>query len=143
MFIFVIDIVIVINNVIVIVINIVIVIVINNVIVIVINIVIVIVINIVIVIVINIVIDIVIIVIVLLLFIIIIVVIIVIICYFSDLEFHWNGDRMVQSEYEEEEMRRTSVPFISRFVRCISCHGNTIYWGDDGTNLKMLQWKKG
>ena len=142
MFIFVIDIVIVINNVIVIVINIVIVIVINNVIVIVINIVIVIVINIVIVIVINIVIDIVIIVIVLLLFI-IIVVIIVIICYFSDLEFHWNGDRMVQSEYEEEEMRRTSVPFISRFVRCISCHGNTIYWGDDGTNLKMLQWKKG
>ncbi len=31
----------------------------------------------------------------------------------------------------------------SRCVRCICYHGNKIYWGDDGTNLKMLEWNEG
>ena len=47
---------------------------------------------------------------------------------------------MESTSNEEEEATPISY---SRCVRCICYHGNKIYWGDDGTNLKMLEWTQG
>ena len=35
------------------------------------------------------------------------------------------------------------VPFYLRCVRCIAAHEGHVYWGDDGTNVKVLQCETG
>ena len=52
----------------------------------------------------------------------------------------WNASVRRSSEQEDEEDEFQEVSsFSSRCVRCLCCHGNKIYWGDDGTNLKCLE----
>ena len=43
----------------------------------------------------------------------------------------------------EDSDEERDVMGYSRCVRCICYYGNKIYWGDDGTNLKMLEWNEG
>ena len=35
------------------------------------------------------------------------------------------------------------VPFYPRCVRCIAAHEGRVYWGDDGTNVKVLHCETG
>ena len=35
------------------------------------------------------------------------------------------------------------VPFYPRCVRCVAAHERHVYWGDDGTNVKVLQCETG
>ena len=58
---------------------------------------------------------------------------------FSDLQVRWNASVRRSSEEDEEDEPQEVSPFSSRCVRCLCCHGNKIYWGDDGTNLKCLE----
>ena len=35
------------------------------------------------------------------------------------------------------------VPFRARCIRCLCVHGSVVYWGDDGTNIKVLDISNG
>ena len=39
--------------------------------------------------------------------------------------------------------RSIHVPFYPRCVRCLAAYKGHVYWGDDGTNVKVLQCETG
>ena len=50
-------------------------------------------------------------------------------------EVCWNSSQI--------ESSGEGSPLSSRCVRCIAAYQETVYWGDDGTNLKTLDCKSG
>ena len=59
-----------------------------------------------------------------------------------------NPDKLVLpalpvAHYPSEADNEGDIPFYPRCVRCITAHGDCVYWGDDGTNVKVLNCTTG
>ena len=65
-------------------------------------------------------------------------------CADGDLKVFKYQNGSLSPQYESENMRGPTGSLLTcRPILCLACHNNILYFGDDGLNVKALDWKKG